>query len=226
MAIFQLGSIVTSIVGSIGGTTFKRGASNLIVSKKSMGASRSLLLSNVRLGAISSVFMGWSSLSQSMRDDWAFIAPSYLFPDKFGVLRALTARQLFTKLSIQLIPVNQAVPDADQINNVLGVFGVNFFNLTKSPFKCELDISYTGDAGYLLVQIQVAQKNLYSPIFNRRQITAWVMIDSALGFDFTEEILKQFPYINEKYSVRAFVSIMNVSGFKSPAVVSEGVWLV
>lgn len=225
MAIFKLGAFVTVIVGSIGGTNFKRGASNVIVSNKSFGGSRTTLRQNDKLNFIAGIFKQWSQLTQSLRDDWNQVTLSYFFPDKFGVMKNLTGRQLFSKLSIQLLPVGATVPEPDQINNTLSELTIDNFDLTIVPFKAELQMTVTGLENYVLVQIEVSKKLLLAPIFSRRKVTAFVLAEGAIGFDFTSEILEQFPYINDTYRVRAFVTLMNPSGFKNVAVYVDGDWI-
>lgn len=225
MAIFKLGAFVTGIVGSVGGTNFKRGANNAIVTNKSFGGSKSNLRLNPWLNQIANIFKQWAQLTATLRDDWKYVATLYTFPDKFGVLRNLTGRQLFSKLSIQLLPVGATVPDADQINNTLGVLTMGDFNLTISPFAAELNVVVTGVDTYLLVQIEVKKKTLLAPIFTRRRVSAFTFGSGAIGFDITAQILEQFPYINNSYNVRAFISVMNESGFKNVAQFVDGVWI-
>jgi hypothetical protein len=46
----------------------------------------------------------------------------------------------------------------------------------------------------------------------------------AIGFDITAQILEQFPYIDSTYNVRAFVTLMNESGFRNVPQFFDGVW--
>ena len=225
MAIFKLSAFVTAIVGSVGGTNFKRGAGNMIVSNKSFGGSKSSLLQNKWLNPIATIFKSWAQLTQVVRDDWNLIALDYTFPDKFGVLRNLTGRQFFTKLSIQLLPVGAIVPDADQIDNILSNVTIDNFNLTIAPFAAELQLTTDGPDIWILVQIEISKKTLLAPIFSRRKITAFMFASGAVGFDVTAQILEQFPYVNDSYNIRAFVTLMNESGFKTVPVFADGSWI-
>lgn len=224
MAIFKLGAFVTEIVGSVGGTNFKRGKNNFIVTNKSMGYSKSKLYQNPWLNQIGNIFKAWALLSPGERSDWDYNATLYQFPDKFGVMRNLTGRQLYSKLAIQLLPVGANLPEADQINNTISSVAIDNFDLTIAPFQAELQLQVTGDDNYILVQIEIAQKNLLAPIFSKRKITAFMFGSGAIGFDITAQILEQFPFINPNYRVRAFVTCMNESGFKGTSIFDDGVW--
>jgi hypothetical protein len=225
MAVFKLGAIVTAIAGSVGGTNFRRGISFNVISNKSFGGSKSNLLNNVWLNAISNIFKQWAKLTQLQRDDWNLIALNYTFPDKFGVLRNLTGRQLFTKLSIQLMPVGVTTLEPDQINNTISTVTLQNFDLTETPFHAELQLETVGADNWILVQIEVTKRTLLSPQFTRRKISAFMYGAGAIGFDITNEILAQFPYIDSSYNVRAFVTLMNESGFKNVTQFYDGVWV-
>jgi|688.fasta_scaffold131410_1 hypothetical protein len=224
MAIFKLGAFVTEIVGSIGGTNFKRGKNNFVVTNKSMGYSKSKLYQNPWLNQIGNIFKAWALLTPGERNDWDYNATLYQFPDKFGVMRNLTGRQLYSKLAIQLLPVGASLPEADQINNTISSVAIDNFDLTIAPFQAELQLQVTGDDNYILVQIEIAQKNLLAPIFSKRKITAFMFGSGAIGFDITAQILEQFPFINPNYRVRAFVTCMNESGFKGTSIYRDGSW--
>lgn len=225
MAIFKLSAFVTAIVGSVGGTNFKRGANNAIVSNKSFGGSKSTLRKNPWLNQISDIFKQWARLAPTVRNDWNYVATLYTFPDKFGVLRNLTGRQLYSKLSIQLLPVSAIIPGPGLINNTLGIVTLDSFDLTIFPFLAELTVNVSGDDTYLLVQIEVKKKTLLAPVFSRRRVSAFMFGSSAIGFDITAQILQQFPFIDNTYNIRAFVSVMNESGFKSVSKYIDGDWI-
>lgn len=224
MAVFKLGAIVTAIAGSIGGTNFRRGITYNVISNKSFGASKSTLRNNIWLNQISNIFKQWAQLSTLLRADWNLVTLDYTFPDKFGDMRNLTGRQLFTKLSIQLLPVGATVPDADQIDNIIPAVSLQNFDLTESPFLAELQLETDGADSWILVQIEITKRTLLSPAYTRRKISAFMFGSGAIGFDITAQILEQFPYIDSTYNVRAFVTLMNESGFRNVPQFFDGVW--
>jgi hypothetical protein len=226
MAIFKLGAFITAIVGSVGGTNFKRGANNSIVTNKSFGGSNSKLKSNARLNPIANIFKAWSLLDDGVRSDWNDAALDYTFPNKFGDLVNLSGRQLFTKLNIQLLPVGSTVLDATIINNNINTISVDNFTLEMNPFNVELQMQCDGDDTWILVQLEISQNVLLAPIYNRRKITAYIFGEGAIGFDLSDEVFSQYPFINENYNVRAYVTVMNIYGFKGVPIFSDGTWII
>lgn len=226
MAIFKLGAIVTEIAGSIGGTTFKRGAGNRIIMNKTSGTSSSRLLLNNQLNPIRVIFQKWKMFDDTHRADWNLIALDYQFPDKFGVLRNLTGRQLFTKLNIQLLPVGSSILEADQVGNIIYDVTIDNFTIATDLSSAELQYVVDTDSSWVLVQLEVSLKTLMAPIFTRRKVTAFAFLDGAGGFDILAALLEQFPFINSSYNVRAFVTSMNESGFKNVSIYKDAVWVV
>lgn len=226
MAVFKYGAFITDIAGSVGGTTFKRSPTLPVIQNKSFGGSKSKLFSNNQLNGISLIWSKWSKLTSLERTDWNYQATQFQFLDKFGNLKNLTGRQLFTKLNIQLLPVGSEVLDPTVIHNDLSAIELQEFDLTISPFLAELQLDVTGADNWILVQIEVSLRNIQAPQFTRRKISAFVFGNGAIGFDITSQILEQFPYINDNYNVRAFVTLMNVYGFKNTTQYFDGSWIV
>jgi hypothetical protein len=224
MAIFKLGAFATAIVGSIGGTNFRRGGNNAIVTNKSFGASKTKLYQNPWLNQISEIFKAWALLPLGKRNQYSDEALLYTFPDKFGVLRNLTGRQFYTKLAIQLLPVGASIPEPHLLNDNIVIATIDNFDIAEDLSIAELQISSPIEYTWFLVQLEVKQKNLLAPIFSRRKISYFVYSEGAAGFDVMPELLKQFPYINSNYRVRAFLTTMNESGFRSVATYKDASW--
>ena len=224
MAILKMGAIVTNIVGSIGGTTFKRNGNSNVIMNKPIGTSYSKLLLNKQLNGIRAIFQQWASITSVVRTAWNAAALLYTFPDKFGVMRNISGRQFFNKLNIQLLPVGSLILSPDGISNHIGSTTVSNFILSSAPFAAALDFTIVDDDCWVLVQIEVSQKKLFSPIFSRRKITAFVHTLGTETIDLTTGILEQFPFINSTYNVRAYVTLMNDWGFKNVPVHIDGVW--
>jgi hypothetical protein len=181
-------------------------------------------LNNVWLNQIANIFKQWAKLSAGLRADWDLVTLDYTFPDKFGVLRNLTGRQLFTKLSIQLLPVGANVPEAEFIDNTLSTVELQNFDIENNLATAELQLDVTGADTWILVQLEVTKRTLLSPVFSRRKITAFMFGEGAIGFDIKNELVAQFPYINNTYNVRAFVTLMNESGFKNVPQYFDATW--
>jgi hypothetical protein len=215
MAIFKLGSIVTSIVGSIGGTTFKRGPGNLVISKKSMGASRSKLQANKQLGAIANIFQRWQQLTEYERNAWVFVAPGFLFPDKFGVMRALTGRQLFTKLNIQALPAGFVILDPSGINSVVPAFELSQAFIYTNGDSATAIVNVPAGVMTYLVQAQCSNQKIFTPVFSKRKVIATGVTSGNATIEFTEGFFAENPHLNNTSSVVIFVTAINEFGFKS-----------
>lgn len=102
MAIFKLGALVTEIVGSIGGTTFKRQGSSRVMMRKSNGASRSRLLQNPRLAQNATIFQKWRNLPAEDQTAWASIAAANTVKNKFGENVHISGTNFQRKMDLQV----------------------------------------------------------------------------------------------------------------------------
>lgn len=220
MAIFKLGAFATAIVGSIGGTNFRRGVNNAIISNKSMGYSKTKLYSNVQLNPIAGVFRRWSKLEPSLRDAWNGAALNFQFPDKFGVMRNLTGRQLFTKLNIQLLCVYGEVNDPTGITSEIQPFTVPNSTVTTNQTEATVTISTGAIPQNYMIQAECKLGQIYTPSFTKRKV---IFQSNATGneiLDLTDDFYFNFPYMGPGYTVMYYVTAINAFGFKSNTVAS------
>ena len=214
MAIFKLGAFVTAIVGSVGGTNFKRGTNNAIVTNKSFGGSRNTLLQNRQLNAIASIFRKWKFLSPALQDTWIAEALNFQFPDKFGVQKNLTGRQLFSKLNIQLLPIGLYNDDATGMTSVVGVLGISNCLIDPSETTASFDFFLASGTVEYMVSAEIAIGILRSPSFTKREV---IYYDEAMGTgtsEFGVQFFAKFPQFDETYVARIYVETINNYGFK------------
>ena len=214
MAIFKLGAIVTGIVGSIGGTTFKRGANNLIVTNKSFGGSRNKLLQNRQLNPIANLFKSWGFLSGVLQQTWIDEALNFQFPDKFGVQKFLTGRQLYTKMNIQLLPVGLYIDDATGMTSVVGELGISNCLIDPSETTANFDFFLAAGTVSYMVSAEITNNFLRAPSFTRREV---IYYDDATGtgsVEFGVQFFAKFPQFDESYVARIYVDTINGYGFK------------
>ena len=121
MATIKLGAIITSIAGSIGGSTFRRGSNFISVYNKQNRQSKSSSNVNSRIGQISHIVKLWSGLSELDRESWEKESSRFIFLDKFGNEKTLTGRQLFNKLNGQLLPAEGFNANASGIDSNVSV---------------------------------------------------------------------------------------------------------
>ena len=96
MARILLGSIITSIAGSIGGTTFRRSANGLVMQNKQQVQKRSARSSNSRISQIASIIKLWNGFDNATVTAWNNAALLYEFKNKFGQPVYYTGRQLLS----------------------------------------------------------------------------------------------------------------------------------
>jgi hypothetical protein len=225
MATFKLGAFVTDISGSIGGTTFKRGTGNKILLNKTRGASRNSLLKNNALPKNAQVFRAYNQLSTTEKEKWEGIKNNYQFPDKYGVYRSITARQLFNKLNLQLSPANQMVTNADTVFDSVPTSFASYFQIDPNTETADISVFTTPAQGYILFQIEVSSKPLTNPKFTRRKITAFAVGNIGPIFNIYAELMRDFPYLNSNYYVRAYITNMNTTGFKNTPITIDAVFI-
>lgn len=121
MATIKLGAIITSIAGSVGGSTFRRGSNFISIYNKQNRQSKSSSNVNSRIGQISHIVKLWSGLSQLDRESWESESRRFIFLDKFGNEKTLTGRQLFNKLNGQLLPAGGFNSNASRIDSTVSV---------------------------------------------------------------------------------------------------------
>lgn len=215
MAIFKLGAIVTGIVGSIGGTTFKRSAGNLVMSKKSFGGSKTKLLQNKQLNSIGQIFKKWSLLTSGLRADWEAKALLFTFPDKFGILKYLTGRQLFTKLNVQLLPLGSFYDNPAGMTSDISLISLSSMVINVGSGTAQLIMDDYPEDTFALVSVQVSANNILNPLFSKRKILAIKEYNGLDNLDFGTEFFAEYPYFDTNYKAIVYVTAMNPYGFKS-----------
>ena len=217
MAIFKMGAIVTEIVGSIGGTNFRRGVNNGIISNKSFGGSRNKLLLNKQLGNIGNIFRQWRALDPEIQGYWDAEALNFLFPDKFGVQKNLTGRQFYSKMNIQLLPVGESIYDPTGITSDIGIVTVGSGNIEPQFGSASFNLVDVTAPVKILVSAEVAINYLNAPTFTRR-ITLYEenVTESSTFIEWGNQFFAAFPYFTYNYVGRFYVETINEWGFKGP----------
>lgn len=215
MAIIKLGSIVTSIAGSIGGTTFRRTPRGVISYNKQNRQSRSALaLASQRL-PIGNLFSQWRFLDKAIQNQYISLASLYSFPDRFGNQVFLSGRQFFTKLNSQLLPVNQVV-DLTNFDDEIPKSVVNLLELSVQDEFFNIRVAGVVSSSYICVSVYNIRKGgstkphaHFKPTF-----TQLVVADTTL--DIWNHFKIQFPFSQIGSDFGCNIYFVNPSGFKSP----------
>lgn len=215
MAIIKLGSIVTNIAGSIGGTTFRRTPRGVISYNKQNRQSRSALASASQRLPIGNLFAQWRFLDKAIQSQYISLASLYSFPDRFGNQVFLSGRQFFTKLNSQLLPVNQVV----NLNN--------FDDEIPKSIVTEIELSVADEAFQVRVAGVVSSSYICVSVYNIRKggsakphahfkptFTRLVAVETVL--DVWDDFKAQFPFAQIGSDFGCNIYFVNPSGFKSP----------
>ena len=216
MATFKLGAIITDIAGSIGGTTLKRNGGYKVIMNKSSGTPYSRSYNNPSLQYLPFIFKSWSRLDDAEKAAWAAQALLFTFPDKFGTLRTLSGRQLFVKLNAQRWLDTPSIIDVSTISSFTENFTLG--NVAYEPLAPFFNLSVEGDySGFqkYYVSLEVSLQPLRAPSFISRKIIGVYALQAYQGANILEDVLKVYPFFNEKYNARLYICAVNNSGFKS-----------
>lgn len=95
MARVTLGGVISSLNGSIGGTTYQAGRSGIVAKNKGYRTQKSSYQSDKAKVALSKISQAWCNLSQSDRDLWNNYAVFKPVSQKNNVGRFLNGQQIF-----------------------------------------------------------------------------------------------------------------------------------
>lgn len=215
MATIKLGAIITQIAGSVGGTTFKRNGSSLVMMNKNFGGSYQKQLANPRLNQLKNIFQRFDQLDSQKKEFWKNKASGITFPNKFGDNVHINGRQLFTKLNAQLLPTGTSYDVTDDFDSVVPEFTISNPFINIFPPTAVIEVNFVGTSQYVCIQAEVSSKGFNSPIFNRRKILVSEFTNVGGTVNFGTEFWREFPFVNNNYEVRIYVFLMNAYGFRN-----------
>lgn len=215
MAVFKLGAIITDIAGSVGGTTFRRGAGLRSMYNKSGGGPKSKLLQNQQLQGIAAIWKRWSLLSGATRTAWDAAALLFEFPDKFGVMRNLTGRQLFSKLNIQLLPVGSSISDPTGITSFIEPFTIIGSTVSSDQDYASVIINTASGENNYMISAEIKQGEIYKPTFTSRKVFFFSLASGIEELDITDDFYFNFPQFGVGYQAMYYITAINAFGFKS-----------
>lgn len=215
MAKIILGALVSNIAGSVGGTTFKRTPNGIVMMNKNRGASRSSILQNNRVSQIASIFQRWKTLNGTNKSAWNEYSKTMQFPDKFGNLKNLSGRQLYTKLNCQLLCVDDSITvvgsKGDAISPIKDSFGEIYYNDTIAIYtNNSLD-----QENYILFQMEWHQGNTsIAPTFTRKKIVTFIYTAVSMETDLFSFLLNEFPYMVPGDTIYLYRTVMADNGLR------------
>ena len=214
MARILLGGIITSIAGSIGGTTFRRSANGLVMQNKQQVQKRSARSSNSRIAQIASIIKLWNSFDNATVTAWNNAALLYEFKNKFGQPVYYTGRQLFVKCNTtsMLFGVYNEIPEG--INNTLeSVFITGaYFDIRKNIFKIQLNQPLVKCKLFIQVEILKTANTIFQQTSNKVIFIA-TEVDGDL-FLIQEQVNEYLGAVGKNQVIRITNQVVNNWGFK------------
>jgi len=223
MANVKLGIILTEIVGSVGGGTFRRSPAGLVLQTFNRGRSRSKIAQNTQLAKMGSFVAGWSVLAQIEKDKWDAMALVYQFPDKFGDMRHLTGRQLYLKLQGNFLVINGPVIDILNSDTIRPSFELDTIALNPNN-PLVLTLKNNDSFGYCLLQIVRRTKGQKAVNWARSAFMAFIDLSVSNSVDFSQVFHERYPYAVDGDNLVFFLTAMNDYGFRSNAIAKDEVF--
>lgn len=213
MAKILLSGVVTAIVGSIGGTTFKRTPYGFSFGKKSLGFTKNKSLSNKALGYLAQVRNDWKNLTFPEQEAWNEKALTVKFPDKFGNLINLSGRMLFIKSWATLIQSGSVIKSAADFNTNIDAFTIDTNTIDIGIDKVEFDITSSSSGQWYYFQLQPVRDKLQPPSFTRRFICLRQNKARNFTVNLFTELKEQFGPLVVGSWYRVYVTPVNNGGY-------------
>lgn len=211
MAVIKLGSIVTDIAGSIGGTTFRRTSTGHAVYNKQGRQVKSAFAKASRKNELGNIFADWYNLSEEERAQWEKNASVYPLKDKFGNTKYLTGRQLYTKLNAQLLPSGTTSNPIDfDVYVELAPTNINRFKISESELSIYVGGSFSVQTIYISMY-QLRKKGRVKPHAHFKK-TAVKVTSSDSVLDIWNEFREQFPLAVDEQTFGFNIQFVNSSG--------------
>lgn len=211
MAVIKLGSIVTDIAGSIGGTTFRRTSTGHAVYNKQGRQVKSAFAKASRKNELGNIFSNWYNLSEIERQQWAINASTYPQKDKFGNTKYLSGRQLYTKLNAQLLPAGET-SDVNSFDTFVELAPTNIdtFDISISELSLYIDGDFSTQFIYISMY-QLRRRGRVKPHAHFKR-TAVREVGSKTKIDIWNEFQKQFPFADKDQTFGFNIQFANECG--------------
>ena len=222
MAVIKLGSIVTDIAGSIGGTTFRRTSTGHAVYNKQGRQVKSAFAKASRKNELGNIFSSWYNITETEREQWAMNASKYPLKDKFGNTKYLTGRQLFTKLNAQLLPANStsAVNSFDPFVELADT-QLETFDISSSELSLYIDGTFDSQIIYISMY-QLRRRGRVKPHAHFKR-TAVKVVASKTYVNIWDDFRKQFPLAENGQTFGFNIQFVNASGVMTSVLAFTGV---
>jgi len=215
MAKIILGSMITNIAGSIGGTTFKRSPSGIVMMNKNAGGSKISRLKNNYVVKLGNIFRRWTYLDESTKNAWNAYALTMTFPDKFGNPKYLSGRELFIKCNSNLAMYNATITLPNDYSAFIPDYDITEVFLDITTFQCEVDLilnDYAGNIRLYVEKIPYANCSYAKP---KSKVFYKQSFNDNVNIDLWEEFTNKFPSAKSGDVFRFFFVSSSYNGLSS-----------
>lgn len=213
MAQIQFGAIVVDARGKIGGQVFRKTATGHSLQRKANQSKNARVGRTQQFQKLVGSLRQYSALSAVERQDLTNFAKLHPLPNKFGVLRPLTARAMFQKLNANLLTANQGQLDVEFLSSVIP--SVTFSDVSYNPAKGELEFLPTADGFpfYVRIYYSLTQGKANSVDVSKKRLASVknVTASGLAVINLSEEVLNNIGTF--KGSVFWGLQVMNSSGW-------------
>lgn len=194
MAVIQFGDIVTGIKGSIGGTTYRQFQNGWVASRKSAGPSKNKLLENPKLPQLRDVSNAWNNLTLSQKTDWDQWRLDWEFPDRWGDLKNLSAREFFFKVQNAQINVGRPMRPTDEpTDNFQGIELANAQFTDPTTVRIR-PFSNDSNDGYLAVHARPIRNETLVQVGRYAPLVFGGFVEDLQWTDISAGFFARYPY--------------------------------
>lgn len=221
MATFKLGAIITDVQGSISGTTLRRTTTGHSMYNKQGSQIKSAFAQASRKNALANIFRAWGELDKATQETWAENALLYQVPDKFGKLKNLTGRQLFTKLNSQLLPTG-TTSNVATFDTYVESKDASLVNFSLGGEVCAIGFPLSSTEQKILVSVyRVRRKGGVKPHAHFKR-TAVERTKNQNNVDIWDSFINQFPLAVAGQEYGFNIQYINESGVTSSVLAFTG----
>lgn len=216
MANIQLSALVTSISGSIGGTTFRRTPRGIVAYNKQPRLLTAANNINERRFQLGSVFQSWNNVPNSVKEQWQVVAQQVPFVDKFGKQYYLSNRQLYTKVKSQALIDPSVNPDPYNFLTDVDRPTLNYYEASAGVE--EILVTLNGLQQGAKVAFGVKPKIRTGSVKPHAHFRVQQVQTKGLTgtFDITNIVKNQVPALVEGQVFEVHAYVINESGMVSP----------
>ena len=158
--------LVSSINGSIGGTTFQRNAYGFTIKKKPNIVNPNRVLQQARKATLQNVSQAWATLTGAQRSNWASYATSYPVPSRLNPSAYLSGQALW--LRTNLLRLQYGAARLDTITSTLqDTLSLGSIGLVNSGGHLTYSDATTSALGNMVELIYLSQSVKVSQLYDR-----------------------------------------------------------